>query len=59
MSQTAEAILTDFLRDPKAVVDRLQHVDVVLHRRNAEDLHLSLEPGPKPSPMVCVSWLAC
>lgn len=43
MSPTAEATLTDFLRDPKTVVDRLQHADVVLHRRNAEDLHLSLE----------------
>jgi len=43
MSQTAEATLTDFLRDPKAIVDRLEHVDVVLHRRNAEDLRLSLE----------------
>ncbi len=43
MSRTAEATLTDFLRDPKAVVDRLEHVDVVLHRRNAEDLYLSLE----------------
>lgn len=43
MSSTAEATLTDFLRDPKAVVERLEHVDVVLHRRNAEDLHLSLE----------------
>jgi len=43
MSPTAEATLTDFLRDPKAVVDRLEHVDVVLHRRNAEDLYLSLE----------------
>lgn len=43
MNNTAEATLTDFLRDPKAVVDRLEHVDVVLHRRNAEDLHLSLE----------------
>lgn len=43
MSPCAEATLTDFLRDPNAVVDRLEHVDVVLHRRNAEDLHLSLE----------------
>lgn len=43
MSRTAEATLTDFLRDPKAVVDRLEHVDVVLRRRNAEDLYLSLE----------------
>ena len=43
MSATAEATLTDFLRDPKAVVDRLEHVDVVLHRRNAEVLRLSLE----------------
>jgi hypothetical protein len=43
MSMTAEATLTDFLRDPNAVVDRLEHADVVLHRRNAEDLRLSLE----------------
>ncbi len=43
MTRTAEATLTDFLRDPKAVVERLEHVDVVLHRRNAEDLRLSLE----------------
>lgn len=43
MSQTAEATLTDFLRDPKSIVDRLEHVDVVLHRRNADDLYLSLE----------------
>jgi hypothetical protein len=40
---TAEATLTDFLRDHKAVVDRLENVDVVLHRRKAEDLRLSLE----------------
>jgi hypothetical protein len=40
---TSEATLTDFLRDPNAVVDRLQSTDVVLHRRNAEDLRLSLE----------------
>ncbi len=43
VTRTAEATLTDFLRDPKAVVERLEHVDVVLHRRNAEDLRLSLE----------------
>jgi hypothetical protein len=43
MSRTAEATLTDFLRDPKSVVERVEHVDVVLHRRNAEDLRLSLE----------------
>ena len=47
MNQTAEATLTDFLRDPKAVVDRLEHADVVLHRRNAEDLRLSLESRSK------------
>ena len=40
---TDEATLTDFLRDPNTVVDRLQHGDVVLHRRNAGDLRLSLE----------------
>ena len=40
---TAEATLTDFLRDPNAVVERLEHGDVVLHRRNAADLRLSLE----------------
>lgn len=43
MSPTTDATLTDFLRDPKAVIDRLEHADVVLHRRNAEDLRLSLE----------------
>jgi hypothetical protein len=43
MSHTAEATLTDFLRDPNGVVERLEHVDVVLHRRNAEDLRLSLQ----------------
>jgi hypothetical protein len=42
MSVTAEATLTDFLRDPNGVVERLEHVDVVLHRRNAGDLRLSL-----------------
>jgi hypothetical protein len=42
MSNTAEATLTEFLRDPNGVVERLEHVDVVLHRRNAEDLRLSL-----------------
>lgn len=43
MSTTGEATLTEFLRDPNAIVERLTHVDVVLHRRNAEDLRLSLE----------------
>lgn len=42
MTPTAEATLTDFLRDPKAVVEQLEGHDVVLHRRNAADLHLSL-----------------
>ncbi len=42
MIGTAEATLTDFLRDPNGVVERLEHVDVVLHLRNAEDLRLSL-----------------
>ena len=40
---TSEATLTDFLRDPNAVVERLQLMDVVLHRRNDEDLRLSLD----------------
>jgi len=40
---TAEATLTDFLRDPNAIVERLQSTDIVLHRRNAEDLRLSLD----------------
>ena len=42
MTLTAEATLTDFLRDPKAIVEQLERRDVVLHRRNAADLHLSL-----------------
>jgi hypothetical protein len=42
MTTTAEATLTEFLRDPNAVVEQLERRDVVLHRRNAADLHLSL-----------------
>lgn len=42
MTPTAEATLTDFLRDPNAIVEQLERRDVVLHRRNAADLHLSL-----------------
>lgn len=42
MNTTAEATLTDFLRDPNAIVEQLEGRDVVLHRRNAADLHLSL-----------------
>lgn len=43
MTATAETTLTEFLRDPNGVAERLEHADVVLHRRNAEDLRLSLE----------------
>lgn len=39
---TAEATLTEFLRDPNAVAETLSLRDVVLHRRNAEDILLSL-----------------
>lgn len=42
MTTTAEATLTDFLRNPNAIVEQLEGRDVVLHRRNAADLHLSL-----------------
>jgi len=42
MTHAAEATLTDFLRDPRSVVEQLDRRDVVLHRRNAADLHLSL-----------------
>jgi hypothetical protein len=42
MNLTAEATLTDFLRDPNSIVEQLDRRDVVLHRRNAADLHLSL-----------------
>ena len=42
MTLTADATLTDFLRDPKAIVEQLERRDVILHRRNAADLHLSL-----------------
>ena len=38
-----EATWSDFLRDPKTVTDRLDEVDVVLHRRDGEDLHLLTE----------------
>ncbi|MDO8484507.1 MAG: hypothetical protein Q7S35_06135, partial [Candidatus Limnocylindrales bacterium] len=40
---TAEATLTDFLRDPNSIVEKLERQDVVLHRRNAADLRLSLQ----------------
>ena len=43
MTTTAKATLTDFLRDPNTVVEELERSDVVLHRRNAGDLRLSLE----------------
>jgi hypothetical protein len=43
VTTTAEATLTDFLRDPNAIVEELERHDVVLHRRNAGDLRLSLE----------------
>jgi len=38
-----EATWSDFLRDPKTVTDRLDEVDVVLHRRDGEDLYLLTE----------------
>lgn len=40
---TTEATLTAFLRDPNAIVEQLERSDVVLHRRNAGDLRLSLQ----------------
>jgi hypothetical protein len=43
MAPTAEATLTDFLRDPNSIVEKLERQDVVLHRRNAGDLRLSLQ----------------
>jgi hypothetical protein len=43
MAAIVRATLTDFLRDPNAVVEKLDHGDVVLHRRNAGDLRLSLQ----------------
>ena len=38
-----EATWSDFLRDPKTVTDRLDEVDVVLHRRDGEDPYLLTE----------------
>lgn len=43
MAPTAEATLTDFLRDPNSIVEKLERQDIVLHRRNAGDLRLSLQ----------------
>ncbi|MGH9069434.1 MAG: hypothetical protein ACRD0J_18365 [Acidimicrobiales bacterium] len=40
---TTEATFTAFLRDPKAVVAEVDHGDVVLRRRGAPALRLSLE----------------
>jgi len=38
-----EATWSDFLRDPKHVTDRLDAADVILRRRDADDVHLSSE----------------
>jgi len=43
MAPMAEATLTDFLRDPNSIVEKLERQDVVLHRRNAGDLRRSLQ----------------
>ena len=43
MAPMIEATLTDFLRDPKSIVEQLERQDVVLRRRNAGDLRLSLQ----------------
>ena len=43
MAPKAEVTLTDFLRDPNSIVAKLERQDVVLHRRNASDLRLSLQ----------------
>lgn len=43
MAPIVHATLTDFLRDPNRVIDELEQTDVVLHRRNAGDLRLSLQ----------------
>ncbi len=40
---TDEATLTKFLRDPHAVMEAVEHRDVVLHRRGGPALRLSLE----------------
>jgi len=39
---TTEATFTDLLRDPKSVTRRLEEGDVILHRRDEEDLLLSV-----------------
>ncbi len=49
MAPTAEATFTEFLRDPNAIVAKLERQDVVLHRRNAEDLQLSLRSRSEAS----------
>lgn len=38
-----EATWSDFLRDPNSVTGQLERADVVLHRRDAEDVYLSSE----------------
>jgi hypothetical protein len=39
---TAEATFTEFLRNPREVTDHLREGDVILHRRDDEDLRLSV-----------------
>jgi hypothetical protein len=40
---TADATFTDFLRNPREVTERLREGDVILHRRDGDDLRLSVE----------------
>ena len=42
MDGLAEATFTDFLRNPNAVTELLEGGDVILHRRGADDLRLSV-----------------
>jgi hypothetical protein len=42
MDTLAEATFTDFLRNPNAVTELLKGGDVILHRRGADDLRLTV-----------------
>lgn len=59
--QVIERTFTEFLRQPKEVVANLAHHDVVLRRRNAPDLFLSLAASDlsRAKTIECLARLLC
>ena len=59
--QVIERTFSEFLRQPKEVVANLAHHDVVLRRRNAPDLYLSLAASDtsRAKTIECLARLLC